>query len=126
MTDLIRQGKVLYWGTSEWSAKDISAAHRIAHERGLEPPIVEQPQYNLFVRSNVEQALAPLCDELGIGLTVWSPLAYGLLTGKYDGGEPEGARLTLAGFDWLRDEIFGARREERLAQARAFSELARE
>ena len=82
MTDLVRQGKVLYWGTSEWSADQISEAHRLAREHGLETPTMEQPQYNMFTRDKVEREFAPLYGDIGLGTTVWSPLASGLLTVK--------------------------------------------
>src|SRR5436190_15344727 len=88
MSDLVAQGKVLYWGTSEWSAAEITEAHRIADKLRLVPPTMEQPQYNMFHRERVEQEFAPLYDQFGIGLTTWSPLASGLLTGKYNQGNP--------------------------------------
>jgi voltage-dependent potassium channel beta subunit len=87
MSDLVRQGKVFYWGTSEWSAAQIGEAHTIARAAGLEEPTMEQPQYNLFHRERVENEYAPLYGEYGMGTTIWSPLASGLLTGKYNAGE---------------------------------------
>lgn len=97
MSDMIRQGKALYWGTSEWSAADIRAAWDIAERHHLHKPVMEQPQYNLFHRRRVEQEYARLYDDIGLGLTTWSPLAGGLLSGKYRGGVPAGSRGALAG-----------------------------
>lgn len=106
MHDLITQGKVLYWGTSEWSAAQITEARRLCAAHNLHAPIVEQPQYNLFHRSRVEKDLAPLCaSPAGLGTTIWSPLASGLLTGKYDAGVPKNSRLDTPGLEWLRDLI---------------------
>jgi voltage-dependent potassium channel beta subunit len=103
MTDLVRQGKVLYWGTSEWSAEQIIEAHRIAREFLLEPPTMEQPQYNMFHRDKVEREFAPLYRENGLGTTTWSPLASGLLTGKYNSGIPGDTRLAMPMYQWLRE-----------------------
>jgi voltage-dependent potassium channel beta subunit len=108
MSDMITSGKALYWGTSEWSAADIRSAWEIADRRNLHKPIVEQPQYNLFHRSRVEQEYADLYDDLGLGLSTWSPLASGLLTGKYRNGVPADSRATLAGMDFLTDELTDA------------------
>jgi voltage-dependent potassium channel beta subunit len=108
MSDMITSGKALYWGTSEWSAADIRSAWEIADRRNLHKPIVEQPQYNLFHRSRVEQEYAYLYDDLGLGLSTWSPLASGLLTGKYRNGVPADSRATLAGMDFLTDELTDA------------------
>ena len=105
MHDLIVQGKVLYWGTSEWSADEIRAAHRICQERNLHAPIVEQPQYNLFHRARFEKEYGSLYETPGLGTTVWSPLASGLLTGKYSSGVPTDSRLGTPSMKWLRDEL---------------------
>jgi voltage-dependent potassium channel beta subunit len=106
MHDLITQGKVLYWGTSEWSAAQIAAARRACAEHNLHAPIVEQSQYNLFHRTRVEQEYAPLYrSATGLGTTIWSPLASGLLTGKYNAGVPKNSRLDAPGMEWLRDLI---------------------
>src|SRR3982074_2503895 len=94
MSDLIAQGKVLYWGTSEWSAESILEAYRIAREQRLVPPTMEQPQYNLFRREKVEREFLPLYEKVGLGTTVWSPLASGLLTGKYNEGDPGDTRIS--------------------------------
>ncbi|MBP7081229.1 MAG: aldo/keto reductase [Rhodocyclaceae bacterium] len=101
MSDMITCGKALYWGTSEWSAAEIRAAWEIADKHHLHKPVMEQPQYNLFHRKRVEQEYAPLYDDIGLGLTTWSPLASGLLTGKYANGIPEKSRATLKGMDFL-------------------------
>jgi aryl-alcohol dehydrogenase-like predicted oxidoreductase len=102
-SDIVSSGKALYWGTSEWPADDIRAAWEIAERHHLHKPVMEQPQYNMFERRKVERSYVRLYDELGIGLTTWSPLASGLLTGKYVDGIPEGSRATLPGYEWLRD-----------------------
>ncbi|MFG6429840.1 potassium channel beta subunit family protein [Roseateles sp. LYH14W] len=105
MSDIIRQGKALYWGTSEWSAADIRAAWEIAERHHLHKPVVEQPQYHLFHRRKVEQEFARLYDDIGLGLTTWSPLASGLLTGKYRSGIPEGSRGALDNMAWMREQL---------------------
>ena len=105
MNDIVAAGKALYWGTSEWSAGDIRAAWEIAERHHLHKPVVEQAQYHLLERYRVETDYARLYEELGYGLTTWSPLASGLLTGKYLDGVPEGSRGTLEGYEWLRDLI---------------------
>jgi len=105
MHDLIVQGKVLYWGTSEWSASQIEAAHAVCDRLGLHHPQMEQPQYNLFHRSRVENEYSHLYRSPGLGTTIWSPLASGLLTGKYNKGVPKGTRLNVAGLEWLREEL---------------------
>lgn len=125
MDALIRQGKVLYWGTSEWSADEIAAARRIARERNLEPPRMEQPQYNLFCRERVETEYAPLYADGGLGTTTWSPLASGLLSGKYQDGIPADSRLGSKHNHWLQDLVL-VDRERRLAAVQRFQKLARE
>lgn len=107
MHDLITQGKVLYWGTSEWSAAQLHEAFAVCARLQLHRPIVEQPQYNLFHRSRVEQEYAPFYQSPGLGTTIWSPLATGLLTGKYNEGVPPGSRLDTPGLEWLRDRLTG-------------------
>src|SRR5205814_980782 len=104
MSDLIAQGKVLYWGTSEWSAAGILRAHAIAREWHLVPPTMEQPQYHMFEREKVEREFAPLYEKVGLGTTVWSPLASGLLTGKYNGGDPGDIRISMPMYSWLREQ----------------------
>ncbi len=105
MSDLITQGKALYWGTSEWPAESIRAAWEIADRHHLHKPLMEQPQYHLFHRRRVEKEYAPLYEDLGLGLTTWSPLASGLLTGKYSQGLPEGSRGAMHNMAFLRDEL---------------------
>ncbi len=105
MSDLVHQGKVLYWGTSEWSAQEITQAHLVARECHLVPPTMEQPMYNLFGRYRVEKEYARLYDEFSLGTTIWSPLASGLLTGKHKSGPLDGTRATLKDYDWLKDQI---------------------
>ena len=105
MDHVVRQGKALYWGTSEWSAAQIRRAYDIARREHLIPPTMEQPQYNMFCREKVETEFAPLYDEIGLGTTIWSPLASGILTGKYNDGIPEGSRLSLENYQWLRPEL---------------------
>ena len=107
MHNLIQQGKILYWGTSEWSTQEIMEAHAIAERHSLIGPTMEQPQYNIFERAKVEGDYAPLYDSFGLGTTIWSPLASGLLTGKYNDGIPQDARAALPGYEWLRDIITG-------------------
>jgi voltage-dependent potassium channel beta subunit len=107
MNHVLNQGKALYWGTSEWSAEDVREAAAIAASEHLIGPLMEQPQYHMFHRDRVEREYAPLYDELGLGLTIWSPLASGLLTGKYDGGLIPGTRASLPGMEWLREELVG-------------------
>jgi voltage-dependent potassium channel beta subunit len=103
MNTLIQQGKILYWGTSEWSGVEIMEAHRIAEAYRLIGPAMEQPQYNLFERSKVDAEYLEIYKNVGLGTTIWSPLAAGLLTGKYNDGVPEGSRFQIEGFEWLRD-----------------------
>jgi len=105
MSDIIQQGKALYWGTSEWSAADIRAAWEIADKHHLHKPVVEQPQYNLFHRNRVEQEYSRLYEDIGLGLSTWSPLASGLLTGKYRDGVPAGSRASIESMGWLRESL---------------------
>lgn len=127
MHDLITQGKVLYWGTSEWSATQLREAHRLCARHNLHAPIVEQPQYNLFHRARVEKEYAPLYRAPGLGTTIWSPLAAGLLTGKYNQGVPKGSRLGAPGMEWLRDLILKQPGiEKKLAAVPALTAIAAE
>jgi len=123
MSDMVRAGKALYWGTSEWPADDIRAAWELAERHHLHKPVVEQPQYNILWRRRVEVEYARLYDEIGIGLTTWSPLASGLLTGKYVAGVPEGSRASLPGYEWLRDMLT---EPERNAKVQALQVIADE
>jgi voltage-dependent potassium channel beta subunit len=105
MHQVVQQGKALYWGTSEWSAAQIMEAYGIARREHLVPPAMEQPEYNMFNRQRLESEYIPLFRSIGLGTTIWSPLASGLLTGKYNNGIPEGTRVTLEGYNWLREWI---------------------
>jgi voltage-dependent potassium channel beta subunit len=116
MSDIIVQGKALYWGTSEWSAADIRAAWDVADRHGWHKPVMEQPQYHLFHRKRVEQEYARLYEDIGLGLTTWSPLASGLLTGKYRAGVPEGSRGSLETMAFLRDGLTDAAKNAAVAQ----------
>ncbi len=104
MHQLIMQGKILYWGTSEWSGAEIMEAHMFAAANGLIGPTVEQPQYNMLHRNKIEKEFVPIFRSVGLGTTIWSPLASGLLTGKYNEGIPKGSRLAMEGMEWLRDK----------------------
>lgn len=123
MSDMISQGKALYWGTSEWSADEIRAAWEIAERHHLHKPVMEQPEYNLLRRDKVEREFARLYDDIGLGLTTWSPLASGILTGKYADGIPENSRASLAGYEFIRD---AASDEDVRAQIRHFVDVARD
>ena len=123
MNTLIQQGKILYWGTSEWSAAEIMEAHMAARGLGLEGPAVEQPQYNLFERQKVEVDYYTIFKNTGMGTTIWSPLASGLLSGKYSAGIPEGSRLALEGFEWLKDRTLS---EDRIARVRKLEAIAKD
>jgi voltage-dependent potassium channel beta subunit len=123
MNDLIRQGKILYWGTSEWSAQEITEAHAVARREHLIPPTMEQPQYNLFHRRRFELEYSRVFSELGYGSTIWSPLASGILSGKYNNGFPDDTRLGMQGLDWLREKVHT---DENLNKTRALSYLADE
>ena len=115
MSDIVSSGKALYWGTSEWSADDIRAAWEIAERHHLHKPVMEQPQYNLVTRRKVEQEYARLYDDIGLGLTTWSPLASGLLTGKYlDGADVEGTRAALPGYEWIRKQVTNEAQSEKV------------
>ncbi|WP_353182801.1 aldo/keto reductase [Parapedobacter lycopersici] len=116
MNTLIQQGKILYWGTSEWSAAEIVEAHAAAQRLGLEGPVVEQPEYNLFNRQKMEADYLTIFNHIGMGTTIWSPLASGLLTGKYNDGIPEGSRLALEGYEWLKDRSYTEQKLEAVRQ----------
>lgn len=122
MHDMIQRGYALYWGTSEWSAKELQEAFRIAEKHHLHKPVVEQPQYNLFHRHRVEVEYQDLYKEHGLGLTIWSPLASGILTGKYLDRVPEGSRLSMQSMQWLAEEGLEKSKKE---QVRKFIEVAK-
>lgn len=122
MNHLIQQGKILYWGTSQWSGAEIMEAHRAAQEYKLIGPAMEQPQYNMFERFKMEQDYLPVFKNVGLGTTIWSPLAAGFLTGKYNDGIPAGSRLAIEGFDWLKERWV---QEEKVKKVKQLSELAK-
>src|SRR6266480_4192602 len=124
MSDLIAQGKVLYWGTSEWSAAAILRAHAIARELHLVPPTMEQPQYNMFEREKVEREFLPLYEKVGLGTTVWSPLASGLLTGKYSEGDPGDTRISMPMYSWLRQQFESNEVRRRLEKVKQLAKVA--
>ncbi|MBD8066915.1 aldo/keto reductase [Devosia sp. PTR5] len=126
MHNLVTQGKVLYWGTSEWSAQQLTEAWGFARANHLTPPTMEQPQYNLFTREKVEKDYLPLYDLLGLGTTIWSPLASGLLTGKYNDGIPADSRMNLPGYEWLKEQLQSEDGQARLDKIRQLAKLADE
>jgi voltage-dependent potassium channel beta subunit len=126
MHNLITQGKVLYWGTSEWSAQQLTEAYAVARDLGITPPTMEQPQYNLFERKKVESDYLPLYDLTGLGTTIWSPLASGILTGKYNKGTPNDSRLNLPGYEWLKEKWSSETGRAQLAQVGELTALATE
>jgi voltage-dependent potassium channel beta subunit len=127
MHDLVQQGKILYWGTSEWSAQQIQEAYGLARQYGLTPPTMEQPEYNMFHRDRVEREYHRLYAEIGLGTTIWSPLSSGILTGKYSQGVPPGSRMSLPGFQWLREEILDSEvGQANVRKARKLEEIARQ
>lgn len=122
MHNLIQQGKILYWGTSQWSAAEIMEAHRVVQQYGLIAPVMEQPQYNMFERFKMEQDYLPVFQNVGLGTTIWSPLAAGFLTGKYIDGIPEGSRLDIKGFDWLKERWLQEEKIKKLKKLVALAE----
>jgi voltage-dependent potassium channel beta subunit len=124
MNHIIDQGKAFYWGTSEWSAAQIMEACAVARREHLIPPTMEQPQYHMFHRKRIEKEYAHLYKEIGLGTTIYSPLASGLLSGKYNGGMPEGTRATMKGFEWLRSNFVGKDAERRIEKVRQLTSLA--
>ncbi len=126
MNDLIRQGKAFYWGTSEWSAVQIMEAYAIARREHLIPPLMEQPEYNMFHRERFESEYARLYSEIGLGTTIWSPLASGLLTGKYNEGIPEGTRVSLKGYEWLRKDFESDEARRNIDKVRQMLPIANE
>lgn len=123
MNILMQQGKILYWGTSEWSAEEIEQAHWVADELRLIGPAMEQPQYNLFERQKMEADYLPLFHEYGMGTTIWSPLASGLLTGKYLDGVPEGSRMALENYGWLKERMM---QDDKMGRVRKLQDVANE
>jgi voltage-dependent potassium channel beta subunit len=121
MHNLIQQGKIFYWGTSEWSAQEIEEAHNIARENHLIGPVMEQPQYNMLERFKVEVEYEQIYKTVGLGTTIWSPLASGVLTGKYNTGIVEGTRLGIPGMDWLKESALTQDRLDKAAELLVFA-----
>jgi voltage-dependent potassium channel beta subunit len=121
MNMLMQQGKILYWGTSEWSAQEIMEAHMVAEKNHLIGPAMEQPEYNMFHRNKMENEFLQIFKTVGLGTTIWSPLASGLLTGKYNDGVPQGSRMAIPGFDWLADKTLT---EEKLSKVKKLKAVA--
>ena len=127
MHNLITQGKILYWGTSEWKAEEITEAYEFAEKNHLSPPTMEQPQYNLLDRKRFEIEYKPIFEKYGMGTTTWSPLASGALTGKYLEGIPEGSRASLEGYEWLKNSMVESERgQERMTKVAALAPIAEE
>ncbi|KKB06964.1 alcohol dehydrogenase [Devosia geojensis] len=126
MHNLVTQGKVLYWGTSEWNAQQLTEAYAVARSLGISPPVMEQPQYNLFVRQKVEADYLPLYDLMGLGTTIWSPLASGILTGKYNDGIPADSRLNLPGYEWLKQRWESEEGKQQLEKIKQLAGLGKE
>jgi voltage-dependent potassium channel beta subunit len=123
MHNLIQQGKILYWGTSQWSGAEIMEAHRVAQQYSIIGPVMEQPQYNMFERYKVEMDYTPVYRNVGLGTTIWSPLAAGFLTGKYLEGIPDDSRLAIKGFDWLKNRWL---QEEKISKLKKLIVLAKD
>jgi voltage-dependent potassium channel beta subunit len=126
MNYLIDQGKTFYWGTSEWSATQIMEAYAVARREHLVPPLMEQPQYHMFHRERVEVEYSRLYREIGLGTTIWSPLASGMLTGKYNDGIPEGTRITLEGYEWLRERFESDEAQQDIEKVKQMTTIADE
>ena len=124
MNQIISDGKAFYWGTSEWSAEQIRDAYGVARRERLIPPTMEQPEYNMFHRDRVEKEYAPLYEDIGLGTTIWSPLASGLLTGKYNDGIPDDSRLALKSYKWLREMLQSEGWDERIEKTRNLAPIA--
>ena len=124
MDVLIQQGKVLYWGTSEWEAEQITEAYEIAEKFNLTPPTMEQPEYNLFNRGKIEKDYLSLYKEYGLGTTIWSPLASGLLTGKYNHGIPSNSRAYVKGYEWLKEQFESEETIQRIGKVKELQPIA--
>lgn len=122
MHNLIQQGKILYWGTSEWNAQQITEAHLVAEKYNLIGPSVEQPQYNLLERRKLEKEYLPLFENYGMGTTIWSPLASGVLTGKYLNGIPKGSRMEIESLSWIKDKVWSPENQEKVKQLNALAQ----
>jgi voltage-dependent potassium channel beta subunit len=126
MNQVIQQGKAFYWGTSEWSATRIMEAYGVARREHLIPPLMEQPEYHMFSRQRVESEYAPLYKEIGLGTTIWSPLASGILSGKYNQGIPQDSRMNLKGYEWLRERLESEEGRRQIEKVRQLAEIAGE
>ncbi len=126
MNYMIDHGMALYWGTSEWTAERIREAYDVARREHLAPPQMDQPQYSMFHRRRVEIELAPLYREIGLGTTIWSPLASGLLTGKYNQGIPPGTRFSLPGYEWLKDRYKSEETQKNIEKVKKLTQIANE
>ena len=126
MNFVLNQGMAFYWGTSEWSAEQLRQAYEVARREHLVPPTMEQPEYNMFARARVETEYRPLYRDFQLGLTTWSPLARGLLSGKYNDGIPEGSRVTTEGYEWLRKRLESEEGQKRLESVRKLADVASE
>ena len=126
MNHVLRQGKAFYWGTSEWNAQQITEAYSVARREHLIPPTMEQPQDNMLHRERVESEYAPLYEEIGLGTTIWSPLASGFLTGKYNQGIPAGSRLDMEGYEWLKEQLESEEGQAQIAKVRQLTPIAEE
>ena len=124
MDVLIQQGKVLYWGTSEWEAEQITEAYEIAEKFNLTPPTMEQPEYNLFNRGKIEKDYLPLYKKYGLGTTIWSPLASGLLTGKYNHGFPSNSRVYVKGYEWLKEQFESDETNQKIRKVKELEPIA--
>jgi voltage-dependent potassium channel beta subunit len=126
MNIIINQGKAFYWGTSEWSAAEIMKACEVARREHLIPPSMEQPEYNMFRRDKIEKEFKPLYKEIGLGTTIWSPLASGVLTGKYNDGIPKDSRLAMGDYQWLKDRIFSGEGKKKIEKVKKLEPIAKE
>ena len=126
MHNLVVQGKVIYWGTSEWTSQQLTEAFAFARQNGMTPPTMEQPEYNMFRREKVESEFLPLYDLFGLGTTIWSPLASGILTGKYNDGIPADSRMNLPGYEWLKARLDSEQGKAELAKVKQLAALAAE
>ncbi|HIB32749.1 MAG TPA: aldo/keto reductase [Candidatus Marinimicrobia bacterium] len=126
MHTLVMQGKICYWGTSEWSAEELKEAYKVSQDLGLTPPTMEQPEYNLFQRGKIEKEYRDFFQDYGLGTTIWSPLSSGVLTGKYKNGIPSGSRPNLVGYEWMKDSFESADFIERIKKADKLEEVAEE
>ena len=124
MDVLIQQGKVLYWGTSEWEAEQITEAYEIAEKFNLTPPTMEQPEYNLFNRGKIEKDYLSLYKEYGLGTTIWAPLASGLLTGKYNHGFPSNSRVYVKGYEWLKEQFESEETIQKIGKVKELQPIA--